>query len=209
MGFLKGFGILIIVLSIAGFVYALYESSVLSSSLVALVAIFSLVGGIYVGYLGIVVEDLQDRQSGTRYIDNRLPYNTNPAENQIAKSKLDLVPAQETLEESARSQKMSVIGRLKFSSQSLTLRSRSPQMIVISYNKKFEAKELDVLGLPSFCSYVWAGNPIKAIQEGREVGLQVSLKSLAGHPSSYTVEVEFDNKEEGKKISGTFNLEVL
>jgi hypothetical protein len=60
MGLLRYFGIFIIVISVIGFLTALYYASVLSSGLIAVAAVFSLLGGIYAGYLGIAVDELQE-----------------------------------------------------------------------------------------------------------------------------------------------------
>lgn len=79
MGFLSAFGKVVIVLSVIGFSVGLYESSVLGNVIVAALAFFGLVGGIYVGTLGIRVDELDagnhsdyDQYSKASQLETRL-----------------------------------------------------------------------------------------------------------------------------------------
>lgn len=70
MGFLRDVGILIIILTVIGFLVGIFESTLLVGPLVLLYwagLIFGLVVGVYIGYLGIAVEELQSDGGSSSY----------------------------------------------------------------------------------------------------------------------------------------------
>jgi len=97
------------------------------------------------------------------------------------------------------------VGDLEFEPKVLTLSPGVPGTVVVSCKEPFNAKELNVEGMPSPSQLIWGDNATKAIQEGRPVALKISIGSSV-RQGTYPVEVEFYNKEEGKKISGTFSV---
>ena len=60
MGFLRGFGWFIIIVSVVGSGYGFYLSAQLSNGYFALVSFVGLAGGCYVGYLGVKVDEMDE-----------------------------------------------------------------------------------------------------------------------------------------------------
>jgi hypothetical protein len=58
MGFLSTFGKIIIGLSVLGSLYGVYDSFVLASNTIGFLAFIGLIGGVYIGYLGIKVDEV-------------------------------------------------------------------------------------------------------------------------------------------------------
>jgi hypothetical protein len=59
MGFLRIWGWLIVVFTVIGFIIGLHEAAVLSNGVIAVISILGLLGGLYIGYLGPKIEDLE------------------------------------------------------------------------------------------------------------------------------------------------------
>lgn len=63
MAFLSDFGKIIIAVSVIGCVCGLYEGAVLSNGFIGVISVLGLVGGCYVGYLGVKIDAMDERES--------------------------------------------------------------------------------------------------------------------------------------------------